>query len=106
KLVRCTAGAIHDVIVDLREGSPTHLRWAAVELSAENRLTLYIPEGFAHGFQTLTDNAEVVYDISRVYTPGLAGGVRFDDPALGISWPEAPERIMSERDRSWPLIGA
>jgi dTDP-4-dehydrorhamnose 3,5-epimerase len=106
KLVRCTSGAIYDVIVDLREGSPTRHRWAAVELSAENRLTLYIPEGFAHGFQTLTDGAEVAYDISRAYAPGLAGGVRFDDPALAIRWPDAPERIMSERDRAWPLIGA
>lgn len=106
KLVRCTAGAIYDVIVDLREGSPTHRRWAAVELSAENRLTLYIPEGFAHGFQTLTDGAEVAYDISRPYTPGLAGGLRYDDPALAIRWPEAPERIMNERDGAWPLLGA
>lgn len=105
KLVRCTSGAVYDVIVDLREGSPTRLSWVAVELSAANRLTLYIPEGFAHGFQTLTDEAEVAYDISRAYTPGLAGGLRFDDPALAIDWPAAPERIVSERDRAWPLLG-
>lgn len=106
KLVRCTAGAVYDVIVDLREGSPTRHSWAAVELSAENRLTLYVPEGFAHGFQTLTDGAEVAYDISRPYAPDLARGLRFDDPALAIHWPEAPQRIVSERDRCWPLIGA
>jgi dTDP-4-dehydrorhamnose 3,5-epimerase len=106
KLVRCTAGAIYDVIVDLREGSPTRLSWVAVELSAENRLTLYVPEGFAHGFQTLTDAAEVAYDISRPYAPGLASGLRYDDPALGIVWPDAPERIVADRDRAWPLIGS
>lgn len=105
KLVRCTTGAIYDVIVDLRDGSPTRLSWTAVELSVENRRTLYIPEGFAHGFQTLTDGAEVAYDISRPYAPGLASGLRYDDPALAIVWPDAPERIISDRDRAWPLLG-
>lgn len=106
KLVRCTAGAIYDVIVDLREDSPTRYRWASVELSAQNRLTLYIPEGFAHGFQTLVDGTEVAYDISRAYMPGLASGLRYDDPSLGIRWPETDVRILNERDRAWPLLEA
>jgi dTDP-4-dehydrorhamnose 3,5-epimerase len=101
KLVRCTTGAVHDVIVDLRPGSPTHARWIAVELDAERANALYIPKGFAHGFQSLVDGAEVLYMISDAYAPEAASGVRFDDPAFGICWP-LPVRVISERDRAWP----
>ena len=102
KLVRVTRGALYDVIVDLRPDSPTFKRWTAVELSAENRLALYIPEGLAHGFQTLQDGTEVIYAISRPYEPSAADGVRWDDPAFRIEWPPAEHRIMSEKDRAWP----
>jgi dTDP-4-dehydrorhamnose 3,5-epimerase len=105
KLVRCTAGAVFDVIVDLRPGSPTYGRWAAVELSAETGRQLYIPAGLAHGFQTLTDGAEVFYQISAPYRPDLQRGTRWDDPALAIAWPACPERIVSPRDRAWPRLG-
>lgn len=101
KLVRCTAGAIHDVIIDLRPGSPTFKKHFAAVLTAENRLMLYAPEGFAHGFQTLTDGAEVFYQISTPYTPQAARGVRWDDPTFGIDWPP-DDRIINERDRSYP----
>jgi dTDP-4-dehydrorhamnose 3,5-epimerase len=101
KLVRCTRGAIFDVIVDLRDGSPTYGQWHGEELSADNRLMLYIPKGFAHGFQTLADNTEVDYEITPAYVPGAEAGFRFDDPELGISWP-ASAMIVSERDRSLP----
>jgi dTDP-4-dehydrorhamnose 3,5-epimerase len=102
KLVRCTRGALYDVIVDLRADSPTFRHWTGIELSADNRLTLYIPKGLAHGFQTLVDGTEVAYAISEPYKPESAGGVRWDDPAFGIDWPDAEERVMSEKDRSWP----
>ena len=102
KLVRCTRGAIFDVAVDLRPDSPTRHSWFGAELSADNRLALYIPKGLAHGFQTLVDETEVTYAISKPYEPESAGGVRWDDPAFGIEWPEAEERVMSEKDRSWP----
>ena len=101
KLVRCTAGAIFDVIVDLRPDSPTYLRHLGVTLTAANRQMLYVPEGFAHGFQTLEDHTEVFYQMSTSYAPGSARGLRWDDPALGIRWPEPPT-AMSERDRTWP----
>lgn len=101
KLVRCTSGAIHDVIIDLRPGSPTFRRWAALELSAANRFMLYIPAGFAHGFQTLRDASEVAYYISEFHHPDAARGVRWDDPAFGIDWPPA-KRIISRRDREYP----
>jgi dTDP-4-dehydrorhamnose 3,5-epimerase len=101
KLVRCTRGAIHDVIVDLRPGSPTFTRHFAVRLSAEDRTMLYVPPGFAHGFQTLEDDTEVFYQISEFHAPAHARGVRWDDPAFGIAWPPA-ERIISEQDRSYP----
>lgn len=103
KLVRCTRGAIHDVIVDLRPGSPTRHRHLAVELSCDNRRALYVPEMFAHGFQTLCDSVEVAYQTSEFYTPGCASGLRYDDPALGISWPLCVS-VISEQDRSWPLL--
>lgn len=101
KLVRCTRGAIVDVAVDLRDGSPTRLHWRGVELSAENRASLYIPPGFAHGFQTLSDQAEVLYLMTEFYAPDAAGGVRWNDPAFGIEWPIAGP-ILSERDATYP----
>jgi dTDP-4-dehydrorhamnose 3,5-epimerase len=103
KLVRCTAGAIWDVIVDLRTGSPTWGKHIAVELTAQNRRALYIPEWFAHGFQTLTDDAEVHYQMSEFYTPDQATGVRFDDPKLGIRWP-LPVSVISDKDKNWPSL--
>jgi dTDP-4-dehydrorhamnose 3,5-epimerase len=101
KLVRCTAGAICDVILDLRRDSPAYLRWVAVELTAENRLALYIPEGVAHGFQTLVDRCEVFYQISEFYHPESASGVRWNDPAFGIRWP-LPAPILSDKDACYP----
>jgi dTDP-4-dehydrorhamnose 3,5-epimerase len=101
KLVRCTSGALYDVIVDLRRDSPTFRRWIGVELTARNRLMLYVPEGFAHGFQTLEDDTEAFYQVSQYYTPGAERGLRHDDPAIGIAWP-MPVAVISEKDRSWP----
>ena len=103
KLVRCTAGAIHDVIVDLRPESSTYLQHVAVELSALNRQTLYVPERFAHGFQTLADQSEVFYQMSEFHCPEHASGLRYDDPRLGIAWP-LDVTMISERDRAWPLL--
>jgi len=100
KLVRCTAGAVWDAIVDLRSGSPTRLRWFGTDLSAENRRLLYIPEGFAHGFITLAPNSEVFYEMSEFYAPQAARGLRWNDPALGIAWPAAPQ-VIAERDASY-----
>ena len=105
KLVRCSRGAIYDVIVDLRPGSPTWGRWEGVVLSAENGRALYVPEGFAHGFLTLADETEVSYRISHPHKPEAATGLRYDDPRLGIVWPE-PVAAISARDRSWPLLAA
>lgn len=102
KVVRCTAGAIFDVIVDLREDSDSYGGWLGVELDAERGNALYIPKGFAHGFQTLVDGADVFYMMSDPYVPEAASGVRWDDPAFGISWPEAAHRTISERDLAWP----
>lgn len=101
KLVRCTMGAIHDVILDLRPHSPASKQYVAVVLSAENRTMIYLPEGVAHGFQTLEDRTEVFYQMSEFYAPGSERGVRWDDPAFGIPWPDA-DRTISERDRSYP----
>ena len=101
KLVRCTTGAIFDAIIDLRPGSPTFKQWDSVELSADNRLMLYVPIDFAHGFQTLVDNTEVTYQMSSPYHPASSRGVRWDDPAFGIVWPEA-ERTIIARDREYP----
>jgi dTDP-4-dehydrorhamnose 3,5-epimerase len=100
KLVRCTRGAIYDVALDLRPQSPTFKQWVAVELTAENRKMLYIPEGMAHGFQTLADNTEVFYQMSEFYHPESAHGVRWDDPAFVIHWP-VEEIIISDRDLSF-----
>jgi dTDP-4-dehydrorhamnose 3,5-epimerase len=105
KLVRCTAGAIYDVIVDLRGGSPTRLEWTAVELSAQNRHALYIPPDFAHGFLTLRDDTEVFYEMGEFYVPAAARGFRWDDPRIGIVWPVDP-RVISERDRSYADLDA
>ncbi len=98
KLVGCVRGAIFDVCLDLRRGSSSYLQWRGVELSAENRRQLYIPQGCAHGFQTLTDDAEVNYLISAEYAPESARGARFDDPAFGIKWP-LPVTAISDKDR-------
>lgn len=102
KLVRCTRGAIYDVIVDLRPDSPTLKQWVAVELTADNRRMFYIPEGFAHGFLTLEDDTEVFYQMSEFYHPECARAVRWDDPAFGIKWPTAGQRIISAKDRGYP----
>ena len=101
KLVRCTRGTIYDVIVDLRKDSPSFLKWVAVELSAENRRALYIPEGIAHGFQTLEDACEVFYQMSAFYHPEAAAGVRWNDPAFRIEWPIAKPTV-SPRDAGYP----
>jgi len=103
RLVRCTRGAIYDVVVDLRPDSPTYLRHVVTILSADSRATLYVPEGCAHGFQTLEDATEVAYQMSRSYAPQAVRGVRWDDPRLAIAWPPA-ERVIAERDRSWPDV--
>jgi dTDP-4-dehydrorhamnose 3,5-epimerase len=101
KLVRCTAGAIYDVILDLRPDSPAYLRWAAVELTADNRRALYIPEGLAHGFFTLADDTEVFYQITTPHQADAARGVRWNDSAFGIAWPGEP-CFVSEKDSSYP----
>lgn len=103
KVVRCTRGAIYDVIVDLRAHSPTHGCWHGVELSAVNAVSLYIPAGFAHGFITLKDDSEVFYMIDREHVPGHGRAVRWDDPELAIRWPLSPT-LMSENDRQAPLL--
>ena len=102
KLVRCTRGSIFLVMADLRPDSPTRNEWLGVELSAENERLAYVPEGFAQGYQTLAAETEVHYCMSHHYVPEAARGVRWDDPAFGIEWPAAEERLVSERDRSWP----
>jgi dTDP-4-dehydrorhamnose 3,5-epimerase len=102
KLVRCTAGAAFDVIVDLRPDSPTYRQWVAVELSADNRKAVYIPAGFAHGFQTLADGTELFYQMSEFYYPELARGARWDDPALRIEWPACGHRVVAPRDLAFP----
>jgi dTDP-4-dehydrorhamnose 3,5-epimerase len=100
KLVRCTKGAIYDVIVDLRENSPTFLQWIAAELTAENRTALYVPKGFAHGFQTLEDNTEVLYQISEFYAPDYARGFRWNDPTFQINWP-LEVSVISIKDKEY-----
>jgi dTDP-4-dehydrorhamnose 3,5-epimerase len=101
KVVRCTAGTIYDVVVDLRSQSPTFKQWCATVLSAENRHMLYVPEGCGHGFLTLEDASEVFYQMSEFYHPESARGVRWNDPAFQISWPEKVE-VISDRDRTYP----
>lgn len=104
KLVRCIAGALLDVVVDMRPDSPTFLQHVAVELTAENRRALYIPAQCAHGFQTLLDDTEVLYQMGDYYAPEYARGYRFDDPVLGLQWP-LPVSEISEKDQAWPLMG-
>jgi dTDP-4-dehydrorhamnose 3,5-epimerase len=101
KLVRCTMGAIYDVVIDIRPESLTFRQWMAVELTADNRRMCYIPEGCAHGFQTLQDDTEVLYQMSEFYAPASARGVRWNDPAFGIQWP-MEVRVIAERDRTYP----
>ena len=103
KTVRCTAGAIYDVIVDIRPDSPTFKQWVGVELTEENFRMLYVPEGFAHGFITLTDHASVHYMVTEFYTPGAEGGLRYNDPAFNIVWPIQP-LVVSDKDRNHPLF--
>ncbi|MHC4949150.1 MAG: dTDP-4-dehydrorhamnose 3,5-epimerase family protein [Planctomycetota bacterium] len=103
KLVRCSRGAMHDVVLDLRPGSPTRGRWLGVELRADRPVCLSVPSGVAHGFLTLEEDTEVHYQMSRAYEPAAAAGVRWDDPAFAIEWP-APPVVMSDRDRRWPDV--
>src|SRR5688500_17246437 len=104
KLVRCTRGALFDVAVDLRAESPTYLQWYGTTLTAQNRTMIYIPEGFAHGFQTLEDDTEAVYHITEFYAPSAARGARWNDPVFGIQWPDAARRILSAKDERWPAF--
>ncbi len=106
KIIRCTRGAVCHVILDLRPRSPTRRRWVAVELTADNRRMLYVPPGMAHGYQTLTDEAETYYHVSARYSPAHAAGVRWDDPAFAIAWPLGPPSVISPRDRDWPDFDA
>jgi len=103
KLVRCTSGSIFDVIVDMRENSPTCRQWTGVELSAASRASLYVPKGFAHGFITLEDDTEVFYQISEFFHPESAQGIRWDDPAIGIDWARRPS-VISEKDCQYALL--
>ncbi len=107
KVVRCTRGSIYDVVIDLRPDSPTYRQWVGVELSAENRHTLFVPAEFAHGFQTLEDETEVFYLVSSYYAPDASRGVRWDDPTFRVEWPEATGgRVMADRDRDYPDFAA
>jgi dTDP-4-dehydrorhamnose 3,5-epimerase len=101
KLLRCVSGAVCDIIIDLRPESPSFKRWEAFELSAENGAMLYVPRGFAHGFQTLTPDVEMTYLVSAPYTPEAEGGVRWNDPAFNLVWPLQPT-VLSDKDRAWP----
>jgi len=102
KLVRCTRGAIWDVIVDLRPESSTYKQWLGVELTPENGRMIYVPAGFAHGYQTLEPDTEALYQVSAYYTPEAERGVRWNDPAFGITWPDAEGALLSDKDRNWP----
>lgn len=103
KLIRCTRGAIYDVIIDMRPDSPTYKQHIGVELTEDNRRALYVPDMFAHGYQALTDGAEVVYQVGEFYTPGYERGLRYNDPAFGIEWP-MPVSVISEKDAAWALF--
>ncbi len=103
KMLRCIAGSVYDVIIDLRQDSPTFLHWTGVELSAANKKMLYIPEGFAHGFQCLEDNCELIYHHSEFYQPGAESGIRYNDPLINIKWP-LPLTVISQRDEQHPLL--
>lgn len=104
KLVRVTKGAVMDVAVDLRKGSPTYRQWVAVELSEENKRMLYIPRGFGHGFRTLTDNVEFCYKVDNLYSKECDRGIRFDDPTIGVDWGEVVEELLSAKDMNAPLL--
>lgn len=104
KLVRVTKGAVLDVAVDLRKNSPTYKQWVAVELSAENKRMLFIPRGFGHGFQTLTENVEFCYKVDNLYSKECDRGIRFDDPSIGVDWGEVKEEMLSQKDVSAPLL--
>ncbi len=104
KLVRVNRGAVMDVAVDLRKGSPTYLKWVAVELSEENRRMLMIPRGFGHGFKTLTDEVEFIYKVDQLYSRECDRGIRFDDPAIGVDWGEVREELLSPKDMKAPLL--
>ena len=101
KLVRCSRGMIYDVIVDLRPNSPTFMEWTTIEISAENKKMVFVPKGFAHGFQTLEDYTEVIYQMSEFYYPGHSSGFRWNDPSFNIKWPTDP-RVISSKDQSFP----
>jgi dTDP-4-dehydrorhamnose 3,5-epimerase len=101
KYIRCIRGAVFDVVADIRPGSPTFGRWFGIELTADNRRAVFVPEGLAHAYQSLTDGAEVIYSASCYYTPGAERGLRWDDPALRVKWP-IREAIVSEKDAAWP----
>lgn len=103
KIIQCLRGAVFDVVVDLRKHSPTYGKWVAEELSGSNKMMIYVGKGFAHGFQTLTDNCEMQYFVSEFYSPEHSSGVRWDDPFFGISWP-IDNSLLSEKDRKWPFI--
>ena len=105
KTVRCIRGAIFDVAVDIRESSPNYLQWVGHELSADNRMSLYVPKGFAHGYLTLVPDTELLYSTSAFYNADAEAGVRYDDPALAIKWP-MPVQVISEKDESWPYLDA
>ena len=104
KTVRCTTGSVYDVIIDLRPDSSTYRAWTSVVLSAENRRTLYVPEGFAHGYQTLEDGSELFYEMSEYFAPESARGIRWDDPSIDIRWPDIEERVISDKDRGLPYL--
>ena len=103
KVIRCVAGAVFDVLVDLRADSPTHLQWCGVELHATERRAVYVPPGCAHGYLAMTDGAEVLYSVSQAYVPGGETGLRWDDPSIGISWPR-DVAVISHKDATWPLL--
>ena len=104
KLVRVTKGAVLDVAVDLRKGSPTYRQWVAVELSAENKRMLMIPRGFGHGFKTLTDDVEFMYKVDNLYSKECDRGIRFNDPSIGVDWGEVKEELLSQKDTTSPLL--
>lgn len=104
KLVHVTQGAVMDVVVDLRKGSPTYCQWVTVELSAENKRMLYVPRGFGHGFRTLTDNVEFCYKVDNLYSKEHDRGIRYNDPAIGVDWGEVREELLSQKDTVSPLL--
>lgn len=104
KIVRCTRGAVYDVIIDLRSNSPTYKQWVGVELDADSRRAIYVPKGFAHGYQTLVPETETLYQVSEYYAPQSEGGVLWNDPAFGIEWPDPDNAFLSEKDKNWPAF--